>query len=175
MKKTLSIVMSFAIILLNFQHSVSAKESESTNVCANKCNTIDLIEESTFINDDGNLVKNYTNGLEVEYKEDGSITIKDYGHVYGDNELITRGPWIAIGKAIIEWTIKIVSACSTIEYVTGFDICRIVISHIIAPDTNKTIQYELTGQYIQKKIPGCVPMHSAACNGYWEYNVVIVG
>ena len=23
-----------------------------------------------------------------------------YGHVYGDNELITRGPWIAIGKAI---------------------------------------------------------------------------
>lgn len=45
--------MTCALILLNFQNSVSAKESESTNVCANKCDTIDLIEESTFINDDG--------------------------------------------------------------------------------------------------------------------------
>lgn len=62
--------------------------------------------------------------------------------------------------------------CQRIQYVSGHDICRIVLSKL-KTSAKPRARYELTGKFIPGYIPGCEPRHSGPCNtGYWEYKIV---
>lgn len=120
----------------------------------------------------GHIVNVFDDGVEVTYLNEDEIIIRDLEHAYdGYFDLNPRQrSWATIALVIV----KTASACSTIQYVSGHDACRIVLKKL---GTNAKInnKYKLSGQYVQGKIPGCQPMHSGVCNsGYWEYKVVRV-
>lgn len=140
------------------------------------CSTCRMQSSETktqYIDEDGNTVIVYEDGVEAVYMTNGEIILKDYYNVF-ESELPTATTrvlpvWIRIGIAIISGTL---TACEHIDYVSGHDVCRIVLSKL-GTSAKPRARYELTGRFIQGYIPGCEPSHSAGCNtGYWEYRVV---
>lgn len=128
--------------------------------------------KTEYTDEDGNIIIIYEDGTEVTYMTNGEIILKDYYNVLEAD--LSQSPttraltWIAIGKAIF----SAVGACSSIPYVTGHDVCRIVLK-MLGTSAKPKARYELTGRFIQGYIPGCEPRHSGPCNtGYWEYKVV---
>ncbi len=148
---------------------VTAKPNCST--C--KMQTSEIIEE--YIDKDGNEVKIFEDGIEAIYMKNGEIILKDYYNVFeselGESAITTRaaGTWILIGIAIIG---EVVDDCQRIQYVSGHDICRIVLNKL-KTSAKPRARYELTGKFIPGYIPGCEPRHLGPCNtGYWEYKIV---
>lgn len=129
--------------------------------------------EKEYIDEDGNIVKIFEDGVEAIYMKNGEIILRDYYNVFetDSSEMppVTRAlTWIAIGKAII----SAAGTCSSIDYITGHDVCRIVLSKL-GTSAKPKARYELTGRHIPGYIPGCEPRHSGPCNaGYWEYRIV---
>ena len=126
---------------------------------------------SSYQNEEGDLVKTFDNGIEAIYKSDGSIIVNDYTHVFSDADVesmsLRTGGLVTLGKAI--WTA--IGICSAIDYITGHDLCRIVLSHL-GTSIEYGKYYIVSGEYIPGYIPGCEPMHSGPCNqGYWRYEV----
>lgn len=122
---------------------------------------------SSYENEAGDLVKTFDNGTEAIYKSDGSIIVNDYTHVFSDADVesmsLRTGGLVTLGKAI--WTA--IGICSAIDYFSGHDLCRIVLSHL-GTSIEYGKYYIVSGEYI----PGCEPMHSGPCNqGYWRYEV----
>lgn len=155
----------------NSMYKVEA--STSTNACnVVECATDvpDIIDE--YVNPSGNTVVVYSDGVEVETIDEDYFIVRDYNHVFSDEiPTQTQRSWIEIGIAIVKFALGVVSTCSAIQYVTGHDICRIVLSRI-ASQYNGEFRYVLSGNYIPGYIPGCEPAHSLPCNsGYWEYSV----
>ena len=57
--------------------------------------------------------------------------------------------------------------CQRIQYVSGHDICRIVLSKL-KTSAKPRASYELTGKFILE----CEPRHSGPCiTEYWEYKI----
>ncbi|MDO4467397.1 MAG: hypothetical protein Q4C49_10415 [Bacillota bacterium] len=155
----------------NSMHKVEA--ATSTNACdVVECATDvpDIIDE--YVNANGNTVVVYSDGVEVETIDEDYFIVRDFNHVFSD-EIPTHSQrsWIEIGIAIVKFVVGVVNACSTIQYVTGHDICKIVLSRIVS-QYNGEFRYVLSGNYISGYIPGCEPAYSLPCNsGYWEYSV----
>lgn len=128
----------------------------------------EIIEE--YVDENNSVVIKYQNGIEAIYKENGEILVRDYYNVYGAEltqqpQSRATGGWIVIGIAIIG---TVIDKCQDILYVSGHDVCRIVLNSLKTSAKPKA-RYELTGRYI----PGCEPRHSGPCNaGYWEYKIV---
>lgn len=136
-------------------------------------NKPEIVSKKT--NEDGKTIISYDNGVEVEITDEDTYIIRDYQHSINSSipEIQAQASWVDIGKAILRILNAILNSCSTIQYVTGHDICRIVLSYITSPRTDGTYTYLLSGRYISGYIPGCEPAHSLPCNsGYWEYKVV---
>lgn len=150
-------------------------------------NTCDFSEPkviSSNIGENGYEVKTFDDKVEVVYLENDGMIIKDYGHVYDtlfntnakprdtffNNNAQPRIAWVLLAKVFI----GAASTCSTVQYVTNVDACRIVLKYL-GTNRRPNVKYELTGRFISGKIPGCEPSHSGPCNsGYWEYRVVRV-
>lgn len=63
-----------------------------------------------------------------------------------------------------------IGVCSVVEYVTGHDVCRIVLSQITY--LKMGVEYEVSGNFVPGYIPGCEPRNSGPCNaGCWRYQV----
>lgn len=143
------------------------------NSGCSKCRMIQSDVSSSYVDEDGNIVKIFEDGVEAIYFANGEIILKDYFNVYNADlnqpGVSTRAiAWIKIGQAIF----NSIGGCSMIPYLTGFDICRIVISKL-GTSVKPSAKYELTGKFIPGYIPGCEPRHSGPCNaGYWEYKIV---
>jgi hypothetical protein len=130
--------------------------------------------KSQYIDEGGNVVIIYEDGVEAIYMTNGEIVLKDYYNVFESdlNQLPTTRVipgWILIGIGIIGGTL---TTCEHIDYVSGHDVCRIILSKL-GTSAKPRARYELTGRFIQGYIPGCEPRYSGLCNtGYWEYRVV---
>lgn len=167
--KFIALIVSFfmTIASMPINSVIEAEGNNSNESCSLNDNTV----ESEYVNDEGNDVVVYEDGVEVEYLDDATAIIRDYEGVLSSGIANTRSPrglfaaFIAIGKAVL----TIVGACSSVQYVTGHDVCRIVLKSLANPYQGT---YELTGRYLNSTIPGCQPQHSQVCNGYWEYKVV---
>ena len=113
-------------------------------------------------------------GVEAIYMTNGEIVLKDYYNAFESD--LNQPPttrvipeWILIGIGIIGGTL---TTCEHIDYVSGHDVCRIILSKL-GTSVKPRACYELTGRFIQGYIPGCEPRYSGPCNtGYWEYRVV---
>ncbi len=126
---------------------------------------------SSYENEEGDLVKTFDNGTEAIYKSDGSIIINDYAHVFSDEDVESVSSRVGGLKALGEAIWWAINACSAIEWVSGHDLCRIVLSHL-GTSIEYGKYYIVSGEYIPGYIPGCEPMHSGPCNqGYWRYEV----
>lgn len=178
MKRILVLIFTCLSLLLISVNVYAESRSSQHNVegcIPEECiqNRPEIISEKT--NEDGNLIISYNNGVEVEITDEGTYIIRDYQHSINNSvpEFQTRASWTEIGKAIIRIIKAILDSCSSIQYLTGHDICRIVLTYISTPKTDGTYTYLLSGRYISGYIPGCEPAHSLPCNsGYWEYKVV---
>lgn len=122
--------------------------------------------KTQYFDEDGNTVIIYEDGSEAIYMANGEIILKDYYNVLESD--LSQPPTtraltsIAIGKAII----SVGSACSSIPYYTGHDICRIVLK-MLGTSAKPRALYKLTGRFIQSYIPGYEPRHSGPCStGY---------
>ena len=118
--------------------------------------------KSQYIDEDGNVVDTWK-----------SVKGEDYNAFESDlNQPPTTRVipgWILIGIGIIGGTL---TTCEHIDYVSGHDVCRIILSKL-GTSVKPRACYELTGRFIQGYIPGCEPRYSGPCNtGYWEYRVV---
>ena len=167
MKKMISYMLVLSLCL--FPLSVSASASTGESKCT-ACTVSDAEIILSYTDEDGNLIEQYDNGVEVIYYKDGDIIINDYYNVFGGPELsgTTRSGWILLGKVIF----TAISVCSSIEYVTGHDLCRIVLDAVKEAYIKMGVQYDVSGNYVPGYIPGCEPRHSAPCNaGYWQYTV----
>ena len=140
------------------------------------CSTCKMQSSETktqYIDEDGNVVIIYEDGVEAIYMTNGEIILKDYYNVF-ESELPTATTrvipeWILIGIGIIADTID---KCQRIQYVSGHDVCRIILSKL-GTSAKPRARYELTGRFIQGYIPGYESRHSGSCNtGYWEYRIV---
>ena len=147
---------------------VAAKPSCST--CRMQSSEI----KTQYLDEDGNVVIIYEDGVEAIYMTNGEIVLKDYYNAFESD--LNQPPttrvipgWILIGIGIIGGTL---TTCEHIDYVSGHDVCRIILSKL-GTSVKPRACYELTGRFIQGYIPGCEPRYSGPCNtGYWEYRVV---
>lgn len=118
----------------------------------------------------------YESGVVVDRISEDEWIIRDYPNVFEtttDSDSVQPRSWVSIGLAILKYTNYALTLCQAVQYVSGHDICRIVLSYLASPPGNGSFTYELTGNYIPGYIPGCEPAHSLPCNsGYWEYRVV---
>lgn len=163
------ILICLLILLLPIKISATSFVSKSTTNYKSGCEVSTApVEKDSYYDEAGNLVILYDNNVEVTYLND-ELIIKDYGHNYSDvtsSQVQSRSAWVAIGVA----TYSVLGVCQAIVYVSGHDVCRIVLSYLGSRPYK--VKYELTGRFIPGRIPGCEPMHSLACNsGYWEYRV----
>lgn len=163
------ILICLLILLLPIKISATSSVSKSTANYQSGCKVSTApVEKDSYYDEVGNQVILYDNNVEVTYLND-ELIIKDYGHNYSDvtsSQVQNRSVWVAIGKAIF----GALGGCQAILYVSGHDVCRIVLSYLGSQPYK--VEYELTGRYIPGRIPGCEPMHSLPCNsGYWEYRV----
>lgn len=128
---------------------------------------------NSFIDENGHNIIQYDNGVEVEYITQDEIIIRDKNNVLGADLNIgnqTRAVgWVVIGKAIF----SAIGVCSSIQYVTGFDICRIALSYLASPPPNST--YTVSAYQHAEHIPGCYPSSMPECIRYWyEYKLTRV-
>ena len=167
-KVIISLVTIISLIIIITPIDIVAKPNCST--C--RMQTSEIIKE--YVDEEGNIVRIFEDGVEAVYMTNGEIILKDYYNVFESD--LNQAPatrvipgWIKIGIAIIGGTL---TACEHIDYVTGHDICRIVLAKL-GTSAKPRARYELTGRFIQGYIPGCEPRHSGPCNtGYWEYKIV---
>lgn len=177
-KITLTVLSLCLALIAMFSSSVTGRyrvSAEGTEGCTVSCteNLPEAVSES--VNEDGNRVVVFEDGVEVEYLGEDSYLIRDYKHAVNDTVPHARdiSDWVKIGMTILSVVRGVLDRCQAVYYVTGHDLCRIVLSYITTPKTDGSYQYEVTGRYISGYIPGCEPAHSLPCNsGYWEYKVV---
>ncbi len=160
--------VSLSLIIFTTPFKLLAEE----NCSSCRMEPSEIIEE--YVDENNSVVIKYQNGIEAIYKENGEILVRDYYNVYGAEltqqpQSRATGGWIVIGIAIIG---TVIDKCQDILYVSGHDVCRIVLNSLKTSAKPKA-RYELTGRYIPGYIPGCEPRHSGPCNaGYWEYKIV---
>lgn len=136
------------------------------------CNVEKIEGISRYYDEGGNLVEVFDNGVEVIYYKNGDIILNDYNHVFSENAIsasngLQRSAWIALGRVVY----RAVGVCASIHYVTGHDICRIVLNYL-GDNIQFGKNYTVSGNFVSGYIPGCEPIHSAPCNaGYWQYKV----
>jgi hypothetical protein len=132
---------------------------------------VEIKEEKT--NEKGNTVIVFKDGVEVEVINDNNFIIRDYNNALNSEipEIQPRG-WVTIGKAILKIVSSVLAGCQAVQYLSGHDICRIVLSYIATPKGTGQYTYNLSGNYVAGRIPGCEPANSLPCNsGYWQYSV----
>lgn len=143
--------------------------------CTESCTTFEDVLESEEKTENNTLILRYQSGVEVEKIHESEWVIRDYPNVFqAEIPNTSARSSVSIGLAILKYANYALTACQAIQYVTGHDVCRIVLSYLTTPHGNGTYTYELTGTYRPGYIPGCEPAHSLPCNsGYWEYRVVL--
>ena len=117
------------------------------------------------------LLRNEDN-VEVIYKSDNSIVIRDYANQFNAETPKFRSGGLL--KKIAYFIITAAGHCGGVQYLTNnkVDVCRIAL-RALGTTKKPNAKYLLTGKYISGRIPGCEPIHSGPCNrGYWEYRVV---
>ena len=118
------------------------------------CGIDQSVVEEKYKNQDNELVEKYEDNVEVIYKSDNSIVIRDYA-----NQFNAETPKFRSGGLLKKIANKV-------------DVCRIAL-RALGTTKKPNAKYLLTGKYISGRIPGCEPIHSGPCNrGYWEYRVV---
>lgn len=167
--------LSLLLTPLNIYAESQSNQKNDKSCIPAECikNNPEIVSEKT--NEDGKIIISYSDGVEVEIADGDTYIIRDYEHSINSSipEIQSQSSWKDIGKAILRILKAILDSCSTILYITGHDICRIVLNYITVPRTDGTYTYLLSGRYISGYIPGCEPAHSLPCNsGYWEYMVV---
>lgn len=175
MKKILYFVLSFSLMISFLNLSVFANTQFNETIDSFGCTfTSKAFAVNEFINDEGNRVVVFENGVEVEYFEDDSMIIRDYNNAF-NADLTKKQPrgWISIGIAIVKVIGGIVGTClPIIQYVFGHDICRIALEYMGFGQNDGNYEYLVSGNYVSGYIPGCEPSHSLPCNsGYYEYRV----
>lgn len=164
-----------SVSLTFFSFGASKSSSLGVTACSNHCSTVkDTIVKTSFTSSGTEIIE-YESGVEVERISNDEWIIRDYPNMFDAKapEKQSRS-WTVIGLAILKYASYVLTACQAVQYISGHDICRIVLSYISTPHGNGTYTYELTGNYIPGYIPGCEPSHSLPCNsGYWEYRVVV--
>lgn len=159
------VLLSLIISSVSVQAFYSAKEGCET------CGTFDSELVSSYTDKDGNFIEVYEKGVEIIYYNNGDVIINDYNNVFGGTAPVgvaARISWVAIGKAVF----TAIGVCSAVEYVTGHDVCRIVLSQIKEAYLKMGVEYEVSGNFVPGYIPGCEPRNSGPCNaGYWRYQV----
>ena len=128
---------------------------------------------NSYIDENGHKIIQYDNGVEVEYITQDEIIIRDKDNVFGADLNVDKQTraisWILIGKVII----SAISTCGSIDYVTGFDLCRIALSYLASPPPNST--YNVYAYKHAEHIPGCYPSSRPECIRYWyEYKLTRV-
>lgn len=172
-KKIITIVLTMSLIT-TFSNitNIYAYEENNKKISNSACGvmTEEPIMDKNYINEKGELVNHFQDNTQVIYHEDGTITVySPFGTKPESFDATYRSGWIAIGIAVLKIVGGIISTCSAIQYVTGHDICRIVLRYITNP---KKTEYSVDAIYHAGYIPGCEPRYSLPCNsGYWEYNV----
>ena len=174
-RKFISAVLSSSIILSGpLIRTEPAPQTSSPMGCSETCESLQdtlLLEDTS---ETGHRLYRYESGVEVEVLSENEWIIRYYPNVF-EAETPEKGmrSWTSIGLAILTFANAVLTTCQTVQYITGHDICRIVLSYLTAAPSNGTFTYELTGTYIPGYIPGCEPAHSLPCNsGYWEYRVI---
>ena len=128
--------------------------------------------ESCGIDQSNELVEKYEDNVEVIYKSDNSIVIRDYANQFNAETPKFRSGGLL--KKIAYFIITAAGHCGGVQYLTNnkVDVCRIAL-RALGTTKKPNAKYLLTGKYISGRIPGCEPIHSGPCNrGYWEYRVV---
>lgn len=122
------------------------------------------------------------NGNEILILINGDVVIRDYSFKitqsldseYHNPKYSVRSlaGFILIAKGVIKVVGGVLMACQIFYYATGTDVC-LEFSNYIRSAFNSPApgDYGFYGKYVKQRIPGCEPMHSAQCNGYWEYIV----
>lgn len=178
MKKcTINKIMSYVLIVAFLVMLIFPTQISATTV--KKCDECTIVAHpelvSSYLDDDGNLVKKYDTGVEVIYYTDGTIILNDYTHLFSDvgSEKQTRAMTL-IG--IISFTLL---TCDIVEWIDPKhrNPCNLVIDYIYqgtgGPPDGK---YEVYATYVPGYIPGCEPRHSAPCNaGYYQYSIKKIG
>jgi len=157
------IIGNILIVSLFSLTSVSASNDSECKECSLENEDVLLISSEK--TSSGEKIDVFDDGIVVKYSNDGYIYISKNRSSNFDNEN-TRGVWTTLG--IVVWTV--LSGCSTIEYVTGHDLCREVLRYVSNPTNGR--EYTVEGIYYPGYIPGCEPRYSGPCNaGYWNYRV----
>ena len=135
------------------------------------CGIDQSVVEEKYKNQDNELVEKYEDNVEVIYKSDNSIVIRDYA-----NQFNAETPKFRSGGLLKKIAYFIITAAGHggVQYLTNnkVDVCRIAL-RALGTTKKPNAKYLLTGKYISGRIPGCEPIHSGPCNrGYWEYRVV---
>ena len=135
------------------------------------CGIDQSVVEEKYKNQDNELVEKYEDNVEVIYKSDNSIVIRDYA-----NQFNAETPKFRSGGLLKKIAYFIITAGSlwwgTILTNNKVDVCENRIKSF-GNKKKPNAKYLLTGKYISGRIPGCEPIHSGPCNrGYWEYRVV---
>lgn len=170
--KTILILLSVTLATFSLNPTSIHSAPQMQTACTESCIVNDKIIDSSFTESSHEVI-HYQSGVQVERISHDEWIIRDYPNTFNSEkpEKESRS-WITIGLAILKYANRVLQTCQTIQYVTGHDICRIVLSYLSTPHGNGTYTYELTGNYIPGYIPGCEPSHSLPCNsGYWEYRV----
>lgn len=175
----ISLMCFFILSCVTIQGNSKAYKTEQVTPSCESCVATEKPKViDTNINENGNEIELYEDGVEVETIDDETFIVRDYSHVLNDTipEQSTYGAWLEIGKTILKYTIKGLDACQAIQYMAHHDLCRIVIKYVanVFQKPGK-YEYKVTGRYISGHVPNCEPSHSQQCNsGYWEYKVVKV-
>ena len=136
------------------------------------CGIDQSVVEEKYKNQDNELVEKYEDNVEVIYKSDNSIVIRDYANQFNAETPKFRSGGLL--KKIAYFIITAAGHCGGVQYLTNnkVDVCRIAL-RALGTTKKPNAKYLLTGKYISGRIPGCEPIHSGPCNrGYWEYRVV---
>lgn len=170
-KKIMVNFLILCLFLVTLPITVNATDDASSYKGVCSIENENFIVEERYINENGQEVTIFTNNVEITYINDEEILVRDYGHVFSDPTADSiknpRIDWVRIGKAIFD----ALGICEAVNYVTGHDVCRIVLNALKSKPRN--VRYELTGRFIPGRVPGCEPIHSLPCNsGYWEYKII---
>ena len=135
-KKIITIVLTMSLIT-TFSNitNVYAYEENNKKISNSGCGvmTEEPIMDKNYINEKGELVNHFQDNTQVIYHEDGTVTVYSPFGAKPESFDTTDRSWIAIGIAVLKIVGGIISTCSAIQYVTGNDICRIVLRYITNP------------------------------------------
>ncbi len=174
MKKITVFTLIFCLSIgMFFGYGKTSKAKESVKGTCGATQDIDM--EETYLNEQGNLVQEFENGIIVEYFANGEIEVTDQFNVMNANldELPETGKaridWVLIGKIL--W--NTIGGCSAVQYVTGYDLCKIALQYLSSPKPNTT--YAVYAFKEATHIPGCYPSSSPQCIKYnVKYRFVIM-